>query len=230
MNVSSRKACRDCGCPEPEGGFYKHSRGRLTTRRICGSCSAGFLRETNRSMRIKCLLVLGGVCAICGNGELEFLTVDHILQDGSEERKKLHPDQIKRKILRDPSCRSRYRVLCRNCNDSLEIGTVRGPAATARDQSRRRRRMEVRLEIIHFLGDVCACCSEDHPDKLTVDHVHDDGASSDGMPRGGFDLYKKILDGRIPKERFQLLCWNCNFSKHLGGGECVHRRRKGQVG
>jgi len=32
--------------------------------------------------------------------------------------------------------------------------------------------------------------------------------------------------GEVDLSRFQTLCWNCNFSKHLGDGVCVHVRQE----
>lgn len=222
------KHCRKCGVPESEsvGGFLPHSNGKHV-RLICGPCAASSLREHNRRRRVECYSLLGGLCKLCGESEYEFLTVDHVHRDGALERVTMTPDQIKARILRDPSVRERYRVLCRNCNDSLPPPPS-PRSETARERNRRRGRVKIRSDIVFFLGGKCACCPENRPLRLTVDHVHDNGGK-DGLPRGGVDLYKKILNGVALKSDFQLLCWNCNFSKHLGGGQCVHQRSQEQV-
>lgn len=221
------KTCRECGAPESDfpKGFFRRQDGAV--RLICPPCSAKALRSHNRRKRSDCYTLLGGSCSLCREGEFEFLTVDHVHGDGAKERLSLTPDQIKARILKDPSIRSRYRVLCRNCNDSLP------PLPSLKDQSIRERnrrlgRVRLRHDIVIFLGGKCSCCPESRPNRLTVDHVHNDGGRSD-LPRGGADLYKKILNGVALKSDFQLLCWNCNFSKHLGGGVCVHQRSQEQV-
>ena len=223
------KTCRYCGRPEPDGGFYKHSSITQITRRVCGICSASRVRILNAEMRSRCYIFLGGACGDCGEREHEFLTVEHIFGDGSLERKRLHPDQIKRRILSGELDRSRYKVLCRNCNDSSDLLSRIHTSLSIRNVNRRLKRAETKLQIVALFGGRCACCPVSELQKLTVDHVNNDGNRLD-LPRGSTDLYLKILNGTAPASDFQLLCWNCNFSKHLGGGICIHQRRKEQVG
>ena len=225
--LSVRKTCRSCGTPEPTNGFYKHSRHKSITRRICSVCSARQIHDTNAAMRLRCILLLGGECSNCGEKEYEFLTVDHVNGDGNIERARLHSDQIKRLILSGVADRNRYRVLCRNCNDSDGMINRTYSSDTVRNRNRRTRRVELKHGIIVLLGGRCTCCLESDPDKLNVDHIMNDGFVREGLPRGSADLYAKILNGEANSSLFQLLCWNCNFSKHLGGGLCIHQRRKG---
>ncbi len=101
---------------------------------------------------------------------------------------------------------SRKRTECQNCVQS--------------------RKREVRASAIAFLGGVCACCKEPDLSRLNVDHVNNDGAvmrSSDhcGRPR----FYSDLLAGKVNSHLYQILCWNCNYSKHVGNGVCVHERK-----
>lgn len=89
-------------------------------------------------------------------------------------------------------------------------------------------RQAVKTKAFSVLGDLCRCCSEDDPDKLTVDHVHDDGflwRKEHGNNHTA--IYRQIVARNYADGVFQLLCWNCNFSKHLGRGLCVHERKRG---
>lgn len=58
------------------------------------------------------------VCERCGESNFLVLTIDHINNDGQEERKKHSTIQTWRRILKmkKNDARKRYQVLCRNCN------------------------------------------------------------------------------------------------------------------
>ncbi len=62
-------------------------------------------------------------CACCNEHNLEFLTIDHINNDGAEHRRKLGIKngfyRTSRFLLRDGFSASDYQVLCMNCNYSL---------------------------------------------------------------------------------------------------------------
>ncbi len=67
-----------------------------------------------------------------------------------------------------------------------------------------------RKSILHTLGNSCVCCGETEEIYLEIDHVFNDG-SKDKAPS-----LKKIKEN---KERYQILCCNCNRAKHKNGGE-----------
>jgi 5-methylcytosine-specific restriction endonuclease McrA len=167
-------------------------------------------------IREEALQILGGICEECSESELEFLTVDHVNNDGNLDK---HHKLVFTDIVKGRSDNSRFQVLCRNCNDGREIQNRTNTGSID---------SKTKLKVIQFLGMVCSCCLEQNVFKLTVDHVNNDGNRKD-LPRSGRSLYLKILSGKANREEFQLLCWNCNFSKHLGGGVCLHQRRKEQV-
>lgn len=196
---------------------------------------------------------LGGKCVWCGEFEREFLTIDHVDNDGNSERR-LGSIGWKRRILDGELDASKYRVLCHNCNlgryrlDPVHHYSNRPltgrkkacPVCGAdQDESRfrsghsakclecdRKYRVARRMEMIQALGGVCACCGQDEWHKLVLDHVHDDGAVSRASgQRSGIDLMAALLRGKVKKSDHQLLCWNCNHSKHRGSGLCLHQRR-----
>lgn len=74
-------------------------------------------REYRKKVRTTVLQKYGGVCVCCNEAEEKFLGIDHILNDGKEDRKskgtgygfylylyKTEPDH------------NRYQVMCHNCN------------------------------------------------------------------------------------------------------------------
>ncbi len=84
-------------------------------------------------------------------------------------------------------------------------------------------RDKLRLEMVEAYGGKCLHCGETDPIVLTLDHINDDpdpeyewcGKSA----RGGYNLYRKLRKEGWPKDRFQLLCFNCNMRKE-------HKRRR----
>lgn len=92
-------------------------------------------------------------------------------------------------------------------------------------ESRRRRRIRERLEVVAAYGGVCECCGEDNPMFLTVEHVGGRGDSDRqtcGKPLGGTSLYSKLRKMGYPKVGYSLLCFNCNIASGQYG-VCPHK-------
>lgn len=58
---------------------------------------------------------LGGHCFCCGETDMAFLTVEHLLKDGAKHRREVK-SRVYVDILRRGSPRDKYAVLCMNCN------------------------------------------------------------------------------------------------------------------
>jgi len=80
-------------------------------------------------------------------------------------------------------------------------------------------------------GFTCACCGETCKSMLTIDHINEDGnehrkqlgeGKSYATGRSGLGdyLYRDLRDRNFP-DGFQVLCYNCNISKHRLG-RCEH--------
>lgn len=71
-----------------------------------------------KKLKTKVLEAYGTVCACCHEHRYEFLTVDHINEDGAEHRRLLGAvkDNLKmyRELLKNP--RTDIQILCWNCN------------------------------------------------------------------------------------------------------------------
>ncbi len=75
-------------------------------------------RQNKKALEAKKIVVdhYGGQCACCGETELVFLTVDHINNDGKEDRKRNYVGaMLYRKLIREGFPEG-YQVLCWNCN------------------------------------------------------------------------------------------------------------------
>lgn len=80
---------------------------------------------------------------------------------------------------------------------------------------------EIRLEMVAAYGGKCIGCNENDPIVLVLDHVKDD-AKLDKLQHGhhgGWIMYRRLRKLGWPKERYQLLCHNCNYRKE-------HKRRR----
>ncbi len=73
-----------------------------------------------RHKRIKkeCLEAYGGKCACCGESTFEFLTMDHINNNGAQHRKEIKTSNIYAWLRRTGYTAEGFRVLCWNCNCS----------------------------------------------------------------------------------------------------------------
>lgn len=89
-------------------------------------------------------------------------------------------------------------------------------------------RYKLKLEMLEAFGWKCQCCGEDNPHFLTMDHVMNDGRQH-REEVGGFQsvevLYGAARKEGWPKDKYQLLCMNCNWAKGKWG-ECPHKSGK----
>lgn len=85
----------------------------------------------------------------------------------------------------------------------------------------KRDRAKLKLDAIKAFGGKCECCDEQHPYFLSLDHKNNDGAKQ----REQFNeqqIYRIARKEGWPRDKYQLLCMNCNFAKgHFG--ECPHK-------
>ena len=88
-------------------------------------------------------------------------------------------------------------------------------------------RLRLRRFVLNRLGGRCKCCGEREFEFLVLDHVQGGGTKENKIYRGGGVLLSKVKKDGCPRKKYQVLCLNCNWSKHIGGGVCVHKRKKG---
>lgn len=93
--------------------------------RHCKTCAKSKNEELEPARRIKALelkreviAAYGGRCACCGEDRIEFLAIDHIFNDGAEDRRSNGKSggQFYRRLKRDGFPQGRLQVLCYNCN------------------------------------------------------------------------------------------------------------------
>jgi len=76
------------------------------------------------------------------------------------------------------------------------------------------REQRVRLLLLEMYGGKCKRCDNSDYRVLQLDHVNDD-APEDRKKYGlsKRKIYLKIIKGEVDKNRYQLLCANCNWIK-----------------
>jgi hypothetical protein len=79
-------------------------------------------------------------------------------------------------------------------------------------------RLRLRQEVIQAYGGACTCCGETTPEFLAVDHIYGDGKRERGNPG---DFYPRLKREGFPKDKYRLLCHNCNMARGLYG-RCPH--------
>lgn len=95
----------------------------------------------------------------------------------------------------------------------------------------RQYKKRIKLECFRAYGDgnyVCACCGLSNVEFLTLDHTNNDGYldKKEGAKKrmGGNYLYGYLKKRGFPnKDKYQVLCWNCNCGKGINGGVCPHK-------
>lgn len=189
---------------------------------------AGGIRAKAK-VRSELIAAYGGKCACpkCPETRIEFLTVDHVKGSGRKHRKslRLQPGYAFYCWLRNQGFpKNEYQLLCFNCNcakrdksDCPHVKPRDACSVTSSTESFRR----AKAQAIVAYGSKCSCpgCPEKGLDFLTIDHINDDGRQH--RRKNGSNLYSWLRRNGFPKDRFQLLCFNCNCAKWCYG-ICPH--------
>jgi hypothetical protein len=81
-------------------------------------------------------------------------------------------------------------------------------------------RTALKKETFVAYGGACLGCGEKELCCLSIDHIFDDGAKERGKKGyrfGGSPFYLQLRQKGFPKDRYQLLCHNCQFRKRTYG-------------
>lgn len=95
-----------------------------------------------------------------------------------------------------------------------------------RAQSAREYNLRLKALVHKEYGNFCVCCGETEESFLTIDHINGNGAEHRKTVRPGPQLYRQMQSEGFPKDKYQLLCMNCNWSKGpKPDGKCIHQRK-----
>ncbi len=84
----------------------------------CSNC-LDRLRRHHKKLRAEVLKAYGGKCKCCGIDIPEFLSVDHMNNDGTEHRNKVGRGHRFYNWLKRNDYPKGFQLLCNNCNQSL---------------------------------------------------------------------------------------------------------------
>lgn len=82
-------------------------------------------------------------------------------------------------------------------------------------------RRALRDQVLKEYGGRCSCCEEWRTEFLAIDHIGNWGHQERSVSSGS-KLYRRLKREGFPKDRFRLLCHNCNMSIGIYG-YCPHR-------
>lgn len=91
-----------------------------------------YARDSRRRLSYAVFKIYGGKCACCGERELRFLTLDHVKNNGGQERRHgLKNNQLYRLIRNTGKRMAGIQVLCANCNLGKQWNAGVCPHATS---------------------------------------------------------------------------------------------------
>ncbi len=182
-------------------------------------------RKRNLQNKILVMEKYGNKCSCCGEHNLGFLTIEHINGSGRKHRKEIgcsSSGSFYRWLLKHDCPKDNFTILCYNCNCGKGVGDIcphhKIYPITNKTQ------FKEKLLMIDGYGGKCECCGETNYRFLTIDHIFNDGTkecNEMGLMRG-YQFYKWLRQNNYPKDRYRLLCYNCNSGRKFG--QCPHKK------
>jgi len=166
--------------------------------------------------------ILGNKCVSCGETNLNFLTLDHIHNDGYLDKTKNGSSLTKtfiRKYRKSgwpiEEIKQKFQILCYNCN-SAKVKRDYFDLPYEEQSYGQRYRFKLWKEAFYFFGP-CQICGCSNLKFLSIDHIHNDGAkkrkNGEKVGAGLLSVFKKQGWPESLKEDYRLLCFNCNCNK-----------------
>lgn len=87
------------------------------------------------------------------------------------------------------------------------------------------RAKQLRKELIDAYGGCCTCCGEKEDAFLTLEHINGGGKKHRKQYSSHRRLYSAIKTEGYPKDKYTILCMNCNFASRCGR-ICPHKKRE----
>ncbi len=157
-------------------------------------------------------------CKCCGENHYEFLTIDHINNDGAEHRKEIGGNLYEWLI--SNNFPEGFQVLCYNCNMCKgHYPNCYHQNNNIQPKSKYKERDRFTVLSHYSQGEPkCACCGENIIFFLSLDHINGKGNEhrrelnkSKNYKATNNVVYRWIIENNFPVG-FQVLCHNCNSS------------------
>jgi len=115
-------------------------------------------------------------------------------------------------------------VQCDDCAKTRAI-CKESPTVKARAYELHRVRFQKAKDAVFaaYGGYVCACCGEDTPEFMTLDHIDGGGIAHRRVLGRGYSFYVRLAEQGFPPG-LRVLCYNCNCGRRTGA--CPHELGK----
>lgn len=122
--IEGKKLCCICGRMRLLKEFCKNKIVKCGYASNCRDCKAWRDRAHYRILKMEMIIAYGGGCSCCGEKGIEFLTVDHIYNNGAAHRQELGGLGLKvwLDLKRKGWPKDGYTILCWNCNCAKKYG------------------------------------------------------------------------------------------------------------
>ena len=222
--------CKRC-CSEYKKKYYKDNLKRINhDKKEYHNANSQRINQRRRELHLNNKQTVidhyGHSCKICGETRLAFLGLDHIDDNGVEDRKTNGTGGgIYERLIRE-NFPPGYQVLCHNHNMKKEISRKRSLYVNTKGAIHERKYFaKLKEEVINHYGGKCSCpgCPVTDIDMLSMDHIKGGGTKQrkeEGIT-DGHSLYHKLKNENYPPG-FRVLCMNCNLGRFINGGTCPH--------
>lgn len=186
---------------------------------LCADCRSKRRQQYRKSIKL-------GICGYCHKKPIVNRSSCSECRTRNAAKNQNKPYMKRQKKLRNESKKEREsKGLCIQCgiNKRCKLSKECESCRNYRISIGR----ELKLLVVKEYGGLCVCCNENNPMFLTIDHINNDGKeemTENGNNRvAGWALYKRLKGLGYPKDRYQLLCYNCNIGKYRNNGICPHK-------
>lgn len=159
-------------------------------------------------------------CAECGDEIADWNQSGYCSRTAACRRARLRevagilPDRVRRPVERNGTH-------CLGCGEVLRYPSSTGYCGSnpecLKQQSALRRASYRKRCLEAYGGAVCACCGETRYYFLTLDHKDGGGNAERRIFGKGNGVYARLYTSGFPdKDKYQVLCYNCNGAKGAG--------------
>lgn len=180
----------------------------------------------------------GGECQICYESNYDKLSIDHINGKGRKHRLSLNIKSGTHFYRWVHKNKPNYlRLLCFNCNcqhsmDKYVLSITnqehltnklckycfsdykvrKSICSSCRIKVKYNYQIDLKVKAYQAYNNSCAMCGCNQLQYLTIDHINDDGNLHRKEVK---NIYSWLRSNGYPKNNFQLLCFNCNYTKYF---------------
>ena len=216
------KTCKICSKTKPITDFCLDKSRKGSHKNVCKECHSARCRKYISSGQTKAAVKNRERWSAGKKEKEEKLRL--ILETGLKECSKCKKTKPVTDFQKSRLYRCGFTSHCKDCHNKRTKDWTKNNKEHSRQYRNnwtRDRNRKLKQEVIAAYGGFCSCCGENTAAFLSIDHIYNDGAEH-RKNIGISNLYKWLKKNGFPKDRYQLLCFNCNMAKGFLG-ECPHK-------